>query len=163
MEGGGLSGGKGLVMKRAFLFLVRWGIGLLFLYAGAVKIADPSGFARAVEAYRILPSGLIPPFSHLLPWVEVLVGAALLSGLLLRGAALLSSSLFLLFAVAIGVNLVRGAEISCGCFTTSPHGEELSLVLLLRDVVLFLLSLFLLITEGRGSGAVDGSSMSRFW
>ena len=49
-------------MKRAFLFLVRWGIGLLFLYAGAVKIADPSGFARAVEAYRILPSGLIPPF-----------------------------------------------------------------------------------------------------
>lgn len=36
--------------------LFRWCLGVIFVYAGLVKIADPLGFALALYNYHILPA-----------------------------------------------------------------------------------------------------------
>jgi putative oxidoreductase len=116
--------------------LLRWILGLIFLYAGFAKVLDPTGFAQAVDNYRLLPGWLVYPAAVFLPWVEVVVGLSLLSGVLLRGGALLASGLLGVFAVALFVSLIRGLDIACGCFSPANGSEKINWLYLARDLLL---------------------------
>ncbi len=69
--------------------------------------------------------------------VELLAGAALVLGVARRGAALIAAFLMVVFIAAIASALVRGLDISCGCFDTAG-GHKVGLDLLWRDVLLLL-------------------------
>lgn len=120
--------------------------GGVWLLAGALKLADPYASVEAVRAYDLLPESLVPTVGHLLPVLEVVVGALLVLGLLTRGAAAVSALLFLAFIVGIASVWARGIEIECGCFggggakagASSAYPWEIA-----RDVGLLALSLFL--------------------
>ncbi|HWR68500.1 MAG TPA: MauE/DoxX family redox-associated membrane protein [Desulfomonilia bacterium] len=127
---------NGLVKTHAFQALVvimRIALGVVFLYAGLTKIADPAGFALAVYNYHILPAFLVNITAIVLPWVEVIAGACLVLGLWIPGGALIVSGLLLVFSVALGFNLARGLDIACGCFSSSPTAEKITWWYLLRD------------------------------
>ncbi|MEC9475641.1 MAG: DoxX family protein [Planctomycetota bacterium] len=86
------------------LLVARLVVGFTFLYYGAQKIADPIGFLKSIEAYNLLPtepSWIINLIAVVLPWVEVLCAAALLSGIKFRSAALLTCAMLLVFTPAI--------------------------------------------------------------
>jgi uncharacterized membrane protein YphA (DoxX/SURF4 family) len=101
-----------------FLALLRMGMGVLFLAAALPKLADPVGFAHAVENYHLLPTPAERILALVLPAVELLVGVALLLGIADAGASLLAFALMLVFTAAVGTALARGLDISCGCFDT---------------------------------------------
>mgnify|MGYP005851713597 CR=1 FL=1 len=52
----------------------------------------------------------------LLPWLEIIFGTALLTGLLRRGAMALLVPLMLLFLAAQAWAWSQGLQIPCGCF-----------------------------------------------
>lgn len=116
--------------------LFRLFLGILFVYAGLVKIFDPLGFAHALYNYHILPAWLINPLAIILPWIEVLAGASLLVGIMISGGALVVSGLLAVFAIAIGVSLIRGLDIACGCFSTAAAAEPISWLAVVRDLLL---------------------------
>jgi putative oxidoreductase len=117
-------------------FLFRLFLGCLFLYAGLIKIVDPVGFAHALYNYHILPPWMINPLAILLPWIEVMAGASLLAGIMLLGGALVVSGLLAIFAVVLGISLMRGLDIACGCFSTSAGAEPITWLYLVRDLIL---------------------------
>jgi len=122
-------------VTRWLVFLCRLAVGGVFVYASWNKLLDPQAFAEAVHNYRLVPFALLHPWAHFLPVVELLAGAALILGVLRRGAALTLAGLTALFIAAIATALARGLDISCGCFNTdSGHGVGVGL--LLRDLVL---------------------------
>jgi putative oxidoreductase len=87
-------------------------LGLVFLAAGVLKIADPTGYAVSLALMKILPATLIGPVAILLPWVEVVGGLALIATRRYRDAATwLILGLLVLFTAA----LLRNSG-SCGCF-----------------------------------------------
>ncbi|MCD4527440.1 MauE/DoxX family redox-associated membrane protein [Nocardioides sp. cx-173] len=90
--------------------------GGVWIYAGAVKLPDPYASVQAVRAYELLPSSLAEAVGYLLPPLEVVVGIALVLGVLTRGAAVVSALLFVAFIVGIASAWARGMEIDCGCF-----------------------------------------------
>ncbi len=90
--------------------------GAVWIVAGALKLPDPAASVRAVRAYDLLPEAVVPTVGHLLPVVEVVVGALLVLGLLTRPAAAVSSVLFVAFIVGIASAWARGMSIDCGCF-----------------------------------------------
>ena len=114
--------------------LFRWCLGVIFVYAGLVKIADPQGFSHALYNYHILPAWLINPLAICLPWIEVLAGASLLVGIMISGGALVVSGMLAVFAVAIVVSLIRGLGITCGCFSTSASAEPITWLAVVRDL-----------------------------
>jgi uncharacterized membrane protein YphA (DoxX/SURF4 family) len=116
-------------------------LGSLFLYAGIAKIVDPMGFALSIYNYKLLPDGLIHVAAILLPWLEVIVGGSLLLGIGAAGGALIATALFSIFAGALTINLIRGLDIACGCFSTAASGGSISGFYLLRDLSLLLMSL----------------------
>ncbi|MGQ9859531.1 MAG: MauE/DoxX family redox-associated membrane protein [Thermodesulfobacteriota bacterium] len=124
-----------MVSSQWLSLLLRLVLGAIFLYAGVVKSQDPSGFAQAIYNYRILPGWAINPLAILLPWVEIVMGAVLLMGLWVPGASLLAFGLLGLFAAALCINLARGLDIDCGCFSTASTGSGSTIWYFLRDML----------------------------
>ncbi|MFQ5789017.1 MAG: MauE/DoxX family redox-associated membrane protein [Acidobacteriota bacterium] len=114
----------------------RWLLGGVFIYASLDKIMHPAAFAKIVFNYQLLPVTLSNLFSVSLPWVELFAGLALVFGVLRSESALLLSALLVVFIGAISVNLVRGVDIDCGCFTTSGEGRSIGLLTLSEDLLL---------------------------
>jgi uncharacterized membrane protein YphA (DoxX/SURF4 family) len=121
-------------------------VGGVWIYAGAIKLPDPDQSVAAVRAYELLPGETAVTVGQMLPVLEVVVGAMLVVGVLVRGAAVASAILFVAFIVGIVSVWARGMEIDCGCFggggydpdATSKYPWEIA-----RDVALLALSLFL--------------------
>ncbi len=88
---------------------------LLLLAAGVSKLPFTSTLRSQVAAYDVLPAFAIPLVALLLPSLEILSGATALTTPMVGGW--IASGLYMSFAFAIGLNLVRGRrELVCGCF-----------------------------------------------
>lgn len=138
-----------MVTSQWLSLFLRLVLGATFLYAGVVKSQDPAGFAQAIYNYRILPSWAINPLAILLPWVEMVMGAALVVGLWVPGASLLACGLLGLFALALCMNLARGLDIDCGCFSTASTGSGSTIWYLLRDILLMAMAIQVFLFDRR--------------
>ena len=96
--------------------LLRLVLGVVPLLAGGLKVGNPLGAARAVQAYEVLPFELARWVGYALPWVEIVVGLLLVLGLFTRVSAVLGAVLMLAFVIGIGQAWARGLTIDCGCF-----------------------------------------------
>jgi uncharacterized membrane protein YphA (DoxX/SURF4 family) len=128
-----------------FALICRLTLAIIFFYAGIEKIINPQEFAVAIYNYQLLPDFVINVLVVVLPWLEVIIAISLVIGIYSQGAALISALLFLIFAMALTINLVRGLDISCGCFGTSSG--NINWFYLVRDLSLFCISVFILIYD----------------
>ncbi len=96
--------------------LARLVLGMALLVAGGLKVGNPRGSARAVQAYEVLPFEVAEYVGIALPWIEVIVGALLVVGLFTRANALIGTLLMVVFVVGIAQAWARGLTIDCGCF-----------------------------------------------
>jgi uncharacterized membrane protein YphA (DoxX/SURF4 family) len=128
-----------MIRHRWLLLLFRVIVGGVFIWAGALKIADPLGFAQSIKNYQVVSPTLALLIAIVLPWVEVLSGALLIIGVLKRSSALLISLLLIGFIGLVALALARGIDTSCGCFGSLSRRADLSLIL--TDAVLLVFSL----------------------
>jgi uncharacterized membrane protein YphA (DoxX/SURF4 family) len=120
-------------------------LAIIFFYASIEKIADPGEFAVAIYNYQLLPDIAVNVLAVILPWLEIIIATCLVTGFYVRGAALISSALFLTFATALTINLLRGLDISCGCFGASSG--NINWLYLGRDLSFLLMSIFVMIYD----------------
>ena len=125
--------------------ICRLALAIIFFYAGIEKIINPGDIAVAIYNYQLLPDFAINVSAIFFPWLEVLIAISLVVGIFKRGAALLSSLLFMTFASVFTINLMRGLDISCGCFGASSG--NINWFYLVRDLSLFCMSVFVLIYD----------------
>ena len=126
------------------VLICRIFLGFLFIYASLEKILQPEEFAKQVGYYKALPFGLENLLAILLPWTELIVGICLLAGLLVDGATLLSIIMNLVFILAISQAMLRGIDITCGCFKVSADSENLGLHTIIRDIIFLIMSFVVL-------------------
>jgi len=136
-------------LKNALVLLCRVVLGLMFIYASLDKIAHPEEFAKNIGYYKVLPFGLENLLAIVLPWVELIVGVCLVSGLLIDGSTVLSILMMLVFILAISQAMLRGIDISCGCFKVSADSGRLGLETILRDIVFLIMSFIVLNRQER--------------
>jgi methylamine utilization protein MauE len=118
---------------------IRTLVALVFLTAAVGKMRNWPIFQGVVANYRLLPQFLVGPVAYALPPVEALIGTALPTGGLAPWAEAAAASLLGVFAVAMGINLLRGRRhIDCGCFQGTLR-QPLSWILVSRNVLLALL------------------------
>lgn len=129
-------------------FLARLIIGGLFIYASAYKVLDPASFATSLRNYMILPLGWTNFVAITLPWVELGAGIFLFLGILTRPAALLTTSMLMVFLAGMGNAYWTGLDIDCGCFSSAAQSAgKIGLYHFVRDSCLLLISMFIVIFD----------------
>ena len=91
-------------------------VGAVFLASSLTKIGDIDGTIRTVRAYKLLPEAVAPTFGTALPILELCLAVLLLTGLMVRLAAVLTIPLCAAFFFGVAQAWARGLEIQCGCF-----------------------------------------------
>jgi len=137
-------------------FVARWILGGVFVYQGLSKAVHPVDFLKILREYHIVESHIVLNLiAAALPWFEILCGLLLLSGIAVRGSALLLIGMLVPFTIGVlsramaiqAANPIPFCAIrfDCGC----GAGEVIVCHKLLENSFLILLSLLLLIGRGR--------------
>jgi uncharacterized membrane protein YphA (DoxX/SURF4 family) len=128
------------------LKIIHWLCRLLlagiFLYSGYVKIGSSFQFEVDIHAYKLAPSFLEHPLAIYLPWLEIVLGLFLLSGLKIRWSATLTAALLLFFIVVLSITYARGIDANCGCFSES---DRISIKTIVRDSLILIPALYLIL------------------
>ena len=144
-----IPGGAG---RRQFLLLAfRVALAAVFIYAALQKAGKPLLFADEIGMYGILaPGSLLYLIAIVLPWIEMLCGLALLTGIFMRGAALILAAMSLIFIVVIsyrtvGIMTAEGTPLrqiyfDCGC----GFGPTYAWKKLIEDTLLLVFSVAVL-------------------
>ncbi len=103
------------------LFTARLFFGAILVYASVDKILHPVQFALAVENYRLIGAEASRWVAIWLPYLELLTGLLLISGIWSDVATVTTTVLMAIFFVAVFQAYFRGLDINCGCF--SVDGE----------------------------------------
>ena len=117
-------------------------IGGILIYASINKIADPGGFARAIDNYHLIPFGLENIMAIVLPWLELIVGICLIFGLFIDGVAFLVIVMMVIFIVAITFATLSGYDIECGCGL--KPGELVGIQKIIEDLTYLILAWMIL-------------------
>jgi len=120
----------------------------VLILSGLLKIGNLSSFGKQIASYKIMPAGFATVSGYIIPPIEIGIGTSLL---FLPRIAIGAAFLFMSFALAVGVNLLRGrSQLRCGCF--GPSGKHtISLAHVVGNVGLSLLAVWVAGDNGRPS------------
>ncbi len=145
-----INSAKKLYHASWFELIVRWALGIILLFACYHKILAPAQFAKIIYGYYLFPDFSINLIAIILPYLELFSGIALILGIYPRSAALIANFMFAFFIIALSINLVRGHEFDCGCFSFSDPSHPYSTAeLIIRDIIFFLFGLLVLFFDKR--------------
>jgi uncharacterized membrane protein YphA (DoxX/SURF4 family) len=129
------------------LLIIRWIVGLLFIFSGLIKANDPLGLSYKMQEFFEVWSlhglhDLTLPFAMIMNVFEVVAGVAVIIGWRMKLFSWLLLLLIVFFTFLTGYALFSGKIKTCGCFgdclPLSPaQSFAKDIFLLLLIVVLF--------------------------
>jgi len=131
--------------------IARLILGLVFGWAGWIKLHDPQALADSIYSFAVLPAALINPLALALPVLELVTGLLLLLGVRRRACAGLAAVMSVVFALALAQALLRGLTVDCGCFGEGAPSAAKNLLALVRDVALAGLAVLVMRQASRAS------------
>lgn len=123
--------------------IARFILAAVFLYAGGIKLFDPSAFAQVISGYGLVPVWSLYPLAVALPLLEVLAAIALLFDT--RGGLAVLTGLTVVFMLVLWHGMRLGLDIDCGCYgPEDPEAEAYHGLgqALLRDAGLLVLCIY---------------------
>ncbi len=106
---------------KTFLLIIRWVVGLLFIFSGLIKANDPSGLSyKMQEFFEVWGWNFFNDytlsFALIMNVFEVLAGVAVIIGWRMRLFSWLLLLLIIFFTFLTGYALFSGKIKTCGCF-----------------------------------------------
>jgi uncharacterized membrane protein YphA (DoxX/SURF4 family) len=135
---------KSFFSRTTLILLVRIFLGGLFVVSGLDKMTDTQAFANSILQYKIVGPTMAICTASILPSLELLSGLSLMIGLYPRGSELLITIMLVGFTILIASALLRGLDISCGCFSQDPNVSKIGYKKIFENCGLIILSGWLL-------------------
>ena len=131
----------------------------LFAAAACHKFNSRPTLAAIIADYQMLSAPAAATAARILPFIELVVAfAAVFAWIWDKRLILPAVLLLLLYAVAIGINLLRGrTHIDCGCLGFGQRGETIHWWMVARNIVMatFGAAVVVLPSSGRPLNAAD--------
>lgn len=93
--------------------------GIIFLAAALPKIADLVSFSGSVHNFHldpVVPVAATNLLAMTIPWIELIAGLALVTGVRPRAGAIVYTVLMAAFTIGVVAAMARGLSFECGCF-----------------------------------------------
>lgn len=135
-------------------------LGGLFLLGGVAKARDFAAFTGTLGNYMLVPEALVTPVAAAIVAAELALGGTAMAGLAIGSQAAMAgiAVLLLVYAAAMGINLLRGRDhIDCGCLGFGTGRASLGWELVARNLGLAAIALLAaaLPVVPRPLGAID--------
>lgn len=128
--------------------LSRLALGSIFIYSGIYKVANPQTFSRAIEYLNIFSNSLVNVIAYTFPWIELIIGALLITGIQKRKVALGSAMLLVIFISITILNSFKGNLVPCGCFPESSIlNSSNPLISTVRNYILLMFGIIIIVTN----------------
>ena len=112
-----------------------------------------------MDEFKAVPDSWVQPIARILPWGEIALGIALVSGILTRWFALIATLLLGLF-LGVGIRAYAlGLAVDCGCFG-SGHSGGIDAEWFAEHVAMLALGLAVTIGAGTAGSAGSGSGVN---
>jgi putative oxidoreductase len=154
-----------LLRHPALHWVLALAVGGVFVYASLSKIDDPRAFAKIVYHYQVIgPNaslGFVPAnlVGVALPWLELIAGILLITGVWRREAAAVTAVMLLVFVAAVASTLARGIDIqNCGCFALDASGRAAGWKLIAGDLALLAAALVVAVVPPRAAESAAEAS-----
>lgn len=88
----------------------------IFILSGTLKLQDIAGFIRTISFFRLLPVEFGPTFALTIIISEIVLGCLILINFWVRRSLYALIFLLAVFTTALLSAVIRGIDLSCGCF-----------------------------------------------
>ena len=119
-------------MMRLVNNIIAISLGILFFWAGMEKLLQPDQFYEAILSYKIINSLPAIFVTYTLPSLEIILGIFVMYPKTREISLLLIITLTCTFIGLILISMLRGLDITCGCFGGDSNSSYLQI--LLRDI-----------------------------
>ena len=145
------------VLENSWIELAaRWILGLTFIYASYHKIFAPADFAKIAYGYDLFPHNAINLIAIILPFIELIAGLALILGIYPRSAVSIINGMLVAFIIVLSINLIRGHEFDCGCFSVKKTAYlSTAEPTLVRDIIYLILGMQVFLFGGIRKGCIN--------
>lgn len=140
---------KKILDNPIFILTARLILGFLFVIVAIGKIYEPGAFANEISNYNILPQQLVNISALILPWLELIIGILLISGVRVKANSIIAAILLIAFIAAVASAMARGLDINCGCYS-NIKAEAVGWPKILENTGLLILSILILISKSSG-------------
>lgn len=146
-------------MDSVFIHVISLLLSWVFLSAAWHKLRRPDHFKNALDGYRLLPFRAPTSLALLVGLAEAAIGAGMLVEQIRAMAAVAGMVVLVAYALAIGINLLRGrSDVDCGCSGPASR-QPISWHLVARNILLVTLAAAtLLAAPERALGWIDWST-----
>lgn len=133
-----------------FIKILRWSVGLLFIFSGLIKANDPLGLSyKMQEFFDVWGMSFLADytlfFSLFMNVLEIVAGIALLIQFPYKATLWLLLTLIVFFTFLTGYALLSGKIKTCGCFGDCiPLTPKTSFI---KDIILFISIVILLFNQ----------------
>ena len=133
-----------------FIKIIRWSVGLLFIFSGLIKANDPLGLSYKMQEFfevwgMIYFNDYTLALSLIMNTLEIVAGVALLIKFPYKQTLWLLLGLIVFFTFLTGYALFSGKIKTCGCFGDCiPLTPQTSFI---KDIILFICIVILLFTQ----------------
>jgi hypothetical protein len=138
------------MLMQNFIKIIRWSVGLLFIFSGLIKANDPLGLSyKMQEFFEVWGMSFFNDYTLALSLVmntlEIVAGVALLIKFPYKQTLWLLLGLIVFFTFLTGYALFSGKIKTCGCFGDCiPLTPQTSFI---KDILLFICIVILLFTQ----------------
>ena len=140
---------KRILSNKVLILLARLFLGALFIIASLDKIADVNAFASSILNYKIIGESQALLVATILPWLELFCGLGLIIGIFPKTSAFFITAMLVTFTVLVASAMLRGLDISCGCFTQDPTAGKIGWQKIFENCGMIVLGLFLIFAHDR--------------
>ena len=123
-------------------------LGGTFIFSSISKLPMHSEFVNLVNSYHLLPVWMGTLYGTALPWVELVIGAYLLLGILVRPSGIIAGLVSISFIIANVTSITLGEEQCHHCF-----GEVLPLSVtqaLIIDAIMLIIAVYVALRGSKG-------------
>jgi uncharacterized membrane protein YphA (DoxX/SURF4 family) len=121
------------------VMVARLCLSFFFLPSAIKKLTNQHPFIQGILDYQVLPARTALVLGFVLPWIELAVGLGLVLGGAVAYVGTAAGLLLLCFTMAIIINLHRGRQIACYCYSLAGT-TTISWGTVVRNLLLLLLS-----------------------